>query len=291
MLISAQQICKQMRMALGVKISPRAVHVSASKLGYKPKTIGGKKGYDQSLYTALTRHLKDVVALQSTLTKKIPQKQNKPSNKASIGYYGYNGEKDNKDYDWEVNENIIRKVVSEAIDELDLFHGSQADFNEFDIAYMSSGWGSQAYGYGFYLTNDKETADSYARGGYVYTVKVPNGKYLSTKKIMPSTADRIARNFYHYYLTYDEYGKEAYKGCEKEFWDGECSSIGYAQDGINLYGSIVSILGDEKETSEYLHSIGYKGLKIYDKIHNGDTVVNYVIFDPKDIKILKKERI
>ncbi len=29
----------------------------------------------------------------------------------------------------------------------------------------------------------------------------------------------IARKFFKYYTTEDEYGKDAYKGCEQEFWD------------------------------------------------------------------------
>ena len=56
-----------------------------------------------------------------------------------------------------INENIlrqlIRNILHEAVDELNLYHGTHADFDKFDVAYLSTGWGQQAHGYGFYLTD------------------------------------------------------------------------------------------------------------------------------------------
>ena len=60
------------------------------------------------------------------------------------------------------------------------------------------------------------------------------------------------------------------------------------ETGGDVYGTIASILGDDKETSEFLYKEGYKGIKWFDK-DNGTT--NYVVFNPKDITILKKEKI
>ena len=77
------------------------------------KRIGGKKGYDQSLYTALTRHLKELLDYDSQQTVKTPQNAQK---QPSLGdYYTYNGERDNIDYEWEKNESIVSRIVMEEI--------------------------------------------------------------------------------------------------------------------------------------------------------------------------------
>ena len=68
----------------------------------------------------------------------------------------------------------VLKATRKALNELELFHGSSADFDKFDLAYLSKGWGSQVYGYGIYLTTSQSCAKEYARGGYIYQVKVPN---------------------------------------------------------------------------------------------------------------------
>lgn len=104
MLWSAQEISKKFRNSLGKNISPRAIHVFAEKLGYHMKRIGGKKGYDQSLYTVLTRHLKELLDYDSQQAVKTPQKPQKQPNLGD--YYTYNGERDNVDYEWEKNESI-----------------------------------------------------------------------------------------------------------------------------------------------------------------------------------------
>jgi hypothetical protein len=77
------------------------------------KHIGGKKGYDQSLYTALTRHLKELLDYDSQHTVKTYQKPQKQPNLGD--YYTYNGERDNIDYEWEKNESIVSRIVVEEI--------------------------------------------------------------------------------------------------------------------------------------------------------------------------------
>lgn len=289
MIWSAQEMSKRFRMALGKDISPKSIHVFAKKLGYHTRYCGGKKGYDQSLYTLLTRHLKELLDYNSQERVKTPKKSKKQSNLGD--YYTYNGERDNVDYDWERNESLIRRAVLESIDELDLYHGSQVDFSEFDLAYLGSGWGQQAYGYGVYLIDNPQGAREYSRGGLVYTVKVPNGSYLSYESISRASAMKIAKDFFKYYTTENEYGKEAYKGYEREFWDEECKYLCDCQTGGDIYGTIASLLGDDKEASEFLYREGYKGIKWIDVTADGTKNTNYVVFNPKDITILKKEKI
>lgn len=289
MILTINEIIKRFRtQGQCYKFNPKTIKYMAVKLGYSLKRIGGKIGYDQSLITAITRHFNEAVEYDKGLGVKTPQK---PQKEPIMGdYYTYNGESDKVDYDWEKNESLIRRAILESIDELDLYHGSQADFSEFDLAYLSSGWGKQLYGYGVYLIDNPEGAKQYSRGGLVYTAKVPNGPYLSYKSISRASAMKIARDFFKYYTTENEYGKEAYKGYEREFWNEECKYLCDCQNGGDIYGTIASIVGDDKETSEFLYREGYKGIKWVDVTADEIKNTNYVIFNPKDITILKKEK-
>jgi hypothetical protein len=193
----------------------------------------------------------------------------------------------------EFNQNDVRKMVTEVINELELYHGSlsNADFDKFDSKYLSTGWGEQMYGYGHYFTNSIEAAKQYAGNGIVYTVEVPDGKYLSYKSISQQEKRRIANLFFKYYTTESEYGREAYASQEakRDFWQYECRYILECEDGGDIYGTIASLCGSDNETSKFLKSIGYVGIKWFDKNFK-QNVTNYVIFDDNDIKILKKNK-
>lgn len=183
-----------------------------------------------------------------------------------------------------ITETQFRKIVNEML----LYHGSCADFDEFDDKFVLTGVGQMAFGYGFYLTNNVENARSYAMGGKLYTVEVPQGRYLNGDRISRKEAGSVARKFFKYFLS-TEYGREAYGENQKEFWDMECSYIEESPDGNTLYGTISSILGSDKEASAWLHSIGYVGIEI--NASNGSTgekFKNYLIFDKRDIKIISK---
>lgn len=179
--------------------------------------------------------------------------------------------------------------VNESLDELDLYHGTNADFDKFDEKFYLTGIGEMAYGWGVYLSNSINTAKEYGPGGQIMTVEVPHGKYLDSRRISKSEASKIARAFYKFFLS-SEHG-QVYKGSEKEFWDYECSCLENVPDGSYLYGTISTFLGSDKEASEWLHSIGYVGLRFPGHNSNtGEKFMNYVIFDANDVKIIKKEQ-
>ena len=179
--------------------------------------------------------------------------------------------------------------VNESLDELDLYHGTNADFDKFDEKFYLTGIGEMAYGWGVYLSNSINTAKEYGPGGQIMTVEVPDGKYLDSRRISKSEACKIARAFYKFFLS-SEHG-QVYKGSEKEFWDYECSCLENVPDGSYLYGTISTFLGSDKEASEWLHSIGYVGLRFPGHNSNtGEKFMNYVIFDANDVKIIKKEQ-
>ncbi len=253
---------------------PEVIHRFAKLKGFGFKRVGGKRGYAENIKTAIAQDPEGFKRCYLSNQDYDADKFIEPAGR--------------KDYTW---ESKIRKYVMEAIDELELFHGSPHDFDEFDFAYMSSGWGQQAYGYGAYLTTSYECAKEYSQGGMVYTVEIPDKGYLNLDKISPALAMKIARVFFNYYTKEHEYGSEAYAGYEREFWNEECKYIGDSTDGNTLYGTISSFLGSDKETSEFLYNkLGYKGLVwVHTNTETGKKFKNYVIFNPKDIKIIKKD--
>lgn len=101
-----------------IKFSPRTIGYMASKLGYKKKRAGGKIGYDQSLITAISRHIREAVAYEEGLKNKTSQKPKKQS--IETNYFAQNGERDNVDYEWEKQtyENKINRAIIESINEV-----------------------------------------------------------------------------------------------------------------------------------------------------------------------------
>lgn len=291
-ILSPQTIRKNLRIYHNIDILPETIHRLATELHYSRHLIGGKRGYESSLYTMLTRDIPSLVAKDKELRRQKAERKEKRNQPPHIdNYAGFNREQDKADYDWEKNESLIRRSIMEAIDEMELYHGSQAAFDKFDLAFLSSGWGQQEYGYGIYLSDSKQCALEYSKKGYVYICNVPEGKYLRDTSISRAEARRIAIKFFKYYTTVDDYGKEAYKGNEQIFWDEECKYVAECISGDDIYGTISSLLGSDKDTSNFLHSIGYKGLKL--RSSDGSTGKKfkiYVIFDPNDIEIIEKKK-
>lgn len=112
-LLTAQEIRKRIRMHFMKDVSLKAIHAIAQKIGYKTRTIGGKRGYHKSVYTALQQNFGELLAYDANKTKKASQKPQKQPIQGD--YYMYNGEKDNKDFDWEVDESVIKTAVNETI--------------------------------------------------------------------------------------------------------------------------------------------------------------------------------
>lgn len=103
MILTINEIIKRFRTeGQCYKFSPTTIKYMALKLGYSLRRIGGKIGYDQSLLTAITRHFREAVEYDKAVREKTPQKTLKQP--IDGDYYTYNGERDNKDYEWEMNE-------------------------------------------------------------------------------------------------------------------------------------------------------------------------------------------
>lgn len=114
MILTINEIIKRFRTGgQCYKFSQKTIIYMAMKLGYKTRRIGGKVGYDQSLITAITRHFREAVEYDQGIRAKTSQKALKQPIEGD--YYTYNGERDNKDYEW---ESMIPRIVMEEINKL-----------------------------------------------------------------------------------------------------------------------------------------------------------------------------
>lgn len=115
MLVTIGEIIKRFRTeGACVKFSPETIVHMANVIGYTKRRIGGKVGYDKSLITAISQRFKEAVDYEKGLGMKKAQKPLKQPQMQprQLDYVGYNGEKDNVDYEWEKNENRKMKRIN-----------------------------------------------------------------------------------------------------------------------------------------------------------------------------------
>ena len=169
-----------------------------------------------------------------------------------------------------LNENIMNDII--------YYHGSPYKFDNLkkDVGKKTGG---DEYGYGIYLTNNKNLATHYAKGGYVYNVKIPNRlNFLSdNKKVSKSNLDKVRNMFSINNDIVDNKG-ERMSNEQKLFIINNI--IKDSKNGIDLYNKILRIFPiSDKQLSEMMDDIGINGI-----IGNGEKEI--VIFNPLNTKIL-----
>lgn len=119
-------------------------------------------------------------------------------------------------------ENCVRKQLCESysgqiclneseLDELQGYHGSGADFDKFNHKkYLSTGAGSQSFGWGTYVSDDKEIGLSYAEGNdKEYITRIGDTIIRKSEDLVPFIKD---------YLSSKGYGNDPYNGlCFMDF--------------------------------------------------------------------------
>lgn len=173
------------------------------------------------------------------------------------------------------------------------YHGTDADFEAFDHSHMGEGAGGQAYGWGSYFTEEEGVARSYAGGGFVYEAELPDdtgSNYLHFES-KPSNKDiaRVKRELVKYILRKDEEGMYDYPQGKDDLTQ-EVDDAGEPTTWRDLYGTVSSHLGSDKEASAFFHSIGYVGIQ-YNSSETDGGKKNLVIFDESDISIQSKVRL
>lgn len=94
----------------------------------------------------------------------------------------------------DVVNSINQEIAAAPKFSLKVYHGSGADFTEFDFDHMGEGAGSQAFGWGGYVTSSEEIGKSYVE----LTRKKPtyfyNGMELSEDYLYPILLNKVGRN-------------------------------------------------------------------------------------------------
>lgn len=159
-----------------------------------------------------------------------------------------------------------RRLLPEGIN---VWHGSDRNFDKFDIDKVGSGDGKSLGGWGIYFSDSREVSERYfTSNGFVDEYELRTGKYFDLD-------DQVS-----------EYGM--IRGLENMGIDEdeiEEFQTDYIEQSQN-YGDVTNkqayewlsfVLGGEKEASQFLKSLGYIGNTFMDK-WNTDAR-NYVVFD------------
>lgn len=132
----------------------------------------------------------------------------------------------------------------------------------------------------------EDFAELFKKDRNLYTVSIPDGKYLSWNNDVPeATKTEIAEKLHSHLVESDP---ESYSGNAANYLRQELESLFESEmDGQRFYGSLADYLGSERQASEFLKESGYTGISypagtIYG---NGNGATNYVIFNDDDIEI------
>ncbi len=207
------------------------------------------------------------------------------------------------------------KESNDEIEDVILFHGSKASFDEFDETMISSGDGSDLFGKGFYLTNNEAIAMFYGTSHAMkdYVVKyTPTGVFGTEEPVFkPGAEERankdarinkfrlrgrilnardflIDKDFQHYIS--DLFGKlggwgydEGYKLANDRINYVKVNKSKITQFRGELEWIIKRIAMDREVVDgimNYIKELGYDGIKYEsDKSYEGEGSWNYVIFN------------
>ena len=94
-----------------------------------------------------------------------------------------------------VTDDVVNSINQEIADapkfSLKVYHGSGADFTEFDFDHMGEGAGSQAFGWGGYVTSSKKIGKSYVELTRKKPTYVYNGKEMSEDDLRSVLLDKV----------------------------------------------------------------------------------------------------
>lgn len=145
-----------------------------------------------------------------------------------------------------------------------VFHGSKELFNVFD--YNKIGLNGTMEGIGFYFTNKRAVAESYAKGGgHLYTVEF-NGK-----KMLHGDKKTITRQQLKDYLkALDEkteylsnWGDKEYEGFEKVLMEAVRGEYEQSENDVDLISGIVHASGNAEVSLTLLYQLlGYDSIVV-----------------------------
>lgn len=167
------------------------------------------------------------------------------------------------------------------------YHGSPHNFTKFDMGKVGSGEGSQAFGHGLYLAENKAVAKEYAKvagpKGNLYKVDLPDDQIA--KMI---DWDKPLKDQPQLQAIADKLGVKARVNMAGRPDLGEFNFVD--STGEDLVEAAIAKLGKEK-ASVFLKQHGIPGIKYLDQGSRtgGKGTSNFVVFDDQIPKILGNE--
>ena len=145
-----------------------------------------------------------------------------------------------------------------------VWHGSGSLFDAFEHSHMGEGEGNQAYGYGTYVAQSKDTAITYAgvagdKTGekVLYSVEIPDNNghnFLSFDKPLSVEEGERIKNALIEHLISDEESGYDYPGAESDL---RRELGGFTMwTGRTAYGDVSAYLGSGKAASKLFHQLG-----------------------------------
>jgi len=167
-----------------------------------------------------------------------------------------------------ITESQLKILIPEGIK---VWHGSDRNFDSFDMSKVGSGDGKSLGGWGIYFSDTKEVSERYfTTNGFVNEYELRHGNYFDFDAPASEDGDRIINGLEHLGVDEDE--------IEELKTDYIEQSVNYGDvTNKQVYEWLSFVLGGEKEASLFLKSLGYVGNTFMDK-WNPDAR-NYVVFD------------
>jgi len=166
---------------------------------------------------------------------------------------------------------LFEEYISEPID---VYHGSDRNFDTFDLNKIGSGDGKNIGGWGFYFSDSEEVARRYfLKSGFVKEFRLKSGNYFNLDEYL---YENEAQEILSELKRNDDISEDDIEQFQTDF-------IEYISDITNkqVYEWLSYTLKSQKNASLFLKDMGYKGNKFKDKILPEAT--NYVIYDINSI--------
>lgn len=160
--------------------------------------------------------------------------------------------------DWENDKDNASKVIDENGEPLVVYHGSNEEFDSFDIGMIGLGGSSGIlqHGHGIYFMDSKEYASKYGKNVHTGCLSIKNPLY-KTEQIPEILKTYCVDNF---------------PGLKRLDETQLKMKIG------TVHRALAFLQNAGRNTSEVLSSLGYDGV-----VSNG-MITDYVVFDPRQIE-------
>lgn len=160
-----------------------------------------------------------------------------------------------------------------------LYHGSNADFEEFDLSYQNMA----TYGAGVYLTPDKDFAKGYGKNIYECFADI-NNTFLSNAKLSEEEISKIFKEYTNEIIKMSQSSSKRW-GLEKF----DVSTFeGFSNYVKSNFGMVINVL---REIAKYSDKIGSSSDILsflgYDSYFD-EKRSTLSVFDPSNVKILSK---